>query len=66
MLWNVGFVSLMEDNRMEDLRRMYTLFSRVKALEDLKMRWNVFIKVNCSFSPLIVFSFTYLSNFGLA
>jgi cullin-4 len=40
-----GFSQLMVNHRHEDLRRMYTLFTRVGALDKLKVQWNAHIKV---------------------
>lgn len=39
-----GFKALMDDNRREDLRRMFCLFERVKALDLLKAGWSMYIK----------------------
>ncbi|XP_008225565.1 PREDICTED: cullin-4 [Prunus mume] len=39
-----GFTLLMDGNRIEDLQRMYTLFSRVNALESLRQALSTYIR----------------------
>ncbi|RYR17110.1 hypothetical protein Ahy_B03g061904 isoform C [Arachis hypogaea] len=39
-----GFTMLMDANRIEDLQRMYTLFSRVNALESLRQALSSYIR----------------------
>ena len=39
-----GFIMLMDGNRIEDLQRMHSLFSRVNALESLKQALSSYIR----------------------
>ncbi|GFP91134.1 cullin-4 [Phtheirospermum japonicum] len=39
-----GFMGLMDGKRIEDLQRMYVLFSRVNALESLRQSLNLYIR----------------------
>lgn len=39
-----GFKLLMDENRKDDLRRMFSLFERVKSLELLKAGWSLYIR----------------------
>nr|XP_004233125.1 cullin-4 [Solanum lycopersicum] len=41
-----GFMMLMDGKRIEDLRRMYSLFPRVEALESLKQTLSLYIRKN--------------------
>ncbi|XP_015066518.1 cullin-4 [Solanum pennellii] len=41
-----GFMMLMDGKRIEDLRRMYSLFPRVEALESLKQTLSLYIRRN--------------------
>ncbi|KAG6423595.1 hypothetical protein SASPL_113996 [Salvia splendens] len=41
----VGFMILMDGKRIEDLQRMYLLFSRVDALESLRQSLNQYIRI---------------------
>ncbi|KAJ9558307.1 hypothetical protein OSB04_012921 [Centaurea solstitialis] len=40
----LGFVMLMDGNRIQDLRRMYVLFCRVNALESLRQALSLYIR----------------------
>lgn len=54
LLFNqIGFEYLVEMARIEDLKRMYSLFSRVGALDKLKVSWNSYIKVSITYHCLI-------------
>jgi cullin-4 len=39
-----GFMMLMDGHRIEDLQRMYSLFSRVSALESLRQALSAYIR----------------------
>jgi cullin-4 len=39
-----GFKLLMDENRKDDLKRMFLLFERVKALDLLKTGWAMYIR----------------------
>ncbi|KAE8913466.1 Cullin-4 [Phytophthora fragariae] len=43
-----GFETLMEEGRIEDLKRMYALFARVDAINDLKTAFSNYIQKNVS------------------
>ncbi|KAG6595943.1 putative Cullin family protein [Phytophthora cinnamomi] len=43
-----GFETLMEEGRIEDLKRMYALFARVDAINDLKAAFSNYIQKNVS------------------
>jgi cullin-4 len=39
-----GFSLLMDEERIDELARMYQLFGRIEAIQDLKLAWNAYIK----------------------
>ncbi|RMX67379.1 hypothetical protein DD238_000823 [Peronospora effusa] len=43
-----GFETLMEEGRIDDLKRMYALFARVDAISDLKIAFSSYIQKNVS------------------
>ncbi|KAL7684245.1 putative cullin protein, neddylation [Plasmopara halstedii] len=43
-----GFDTLMEEKRIEDVKRMYALFARVNAIDDLKIAFSNYIQNNVS------------------
>lgn len=40
----VSFQSLLDDDRMEDIRRMYLLYGRVKAQDQLQQAWLLYCR----------------------
>lgn len=39
-----GVSSMLSQNQIADLRRMFVLFDRVQALDKLKVAWSIYIK----------------------
>ncbi|KAI9916986.1 hypothetical protein PsorP6_016819 [Peronosclerospora sorghi] len=48
LLLGRGFDTMMEEDRIEDLKRMYTLFGKVNAIHDLKTAFSNYIQKNVS------------------
>lgn len=42
---NKGFDALIDENKKDDLKKMYSLFGRVNGTQHLKKAWNSYIKV---------------------
>jgi len=42
---NKGFDALIDENKKNDLKKMFTLFARVNGTQQLKKAWNSYIKV---------------------